>query len=83
VFMDRSVAYPIDVIAHPRSTPLMVRVEGCRGGGGGGMIGGDGNVVLKARACAGAGEGQREAVEDSAVGVFCRCKIGHERAGGV
>jgi hypothetical protein len=47
------------------------------------MIGGDGDVVLKARACAGAGEGQREAVEDSAVGVFCRCKIGHERAGGV
>ncbi len=26
VFMDRSAAYPLDLIAHPRSTPLMVRM---------------------------------------------------------
>jgi hypothetical protein len=25
VFLDRSAAYPLDLIAHPRSTPLMVR----------------------------------------------------------
>jgi hypothetical protein len=29
VFLDRSAAYPLELIAHPRSTPLMVSFQFC------------------------------------------------------